>query len=90
MLRSNTLDPLLALAAADNLADPRRQHVHRRDRPAVVVEAHVEGFDVLRVAHHDDRLFRVLFGQIPLVLRLQVDAPLTIASAQIALIGCFS
>ena len=36
---------------------------------------HVEGFDGLRVVHHDDRLFRVLFGQITLVLRLQVDAP---------------
>jgi hypothetical protein len=34
-------EPLLALAAADDLADPRRQHVHRHDRPAVVVEAHV-------------------------------------------------
>jgi hypothetical protein len=25
--------------------------------------------------HHDDRLFRVLLGQVALVLRLQVDAP---------------
>jgi hypothetical protein len=64
------LEPLLALAAADDLADPLRQHVHRRDRPAVVVEAHVEGFDGLRLVHHDDRLFRVLLGQIALVLGL--------------------
>src|SRR6266581_7887432 len=28
-------EPLLALAAADDLADPRRQRVHRRDGPAV-------------------------------------------------------
>ena len=54
----------------------RRQHVHRRDRPAVVVQPHVEGLDGLRVIHHDDRLLRVFFGQIALVLRLQVDAPL--------------
>jgi hypothetical protein len=47
------LQPLLALATADDLADPRRQHIHRRDRPAVVVQSHVEGFDVLRVVHHD-------------------------------------
>jgi hypothetical protein len=38
----------------------------------VVVEPHVEGFDGLRVVHHDERLFRVFFGQIALVLRLQV------------------
>jgi hypothetical protein len=31
------LEPLLALAAADDLAGPRRQYVHRRDRPAVVI-----------------------------------------------------
>jgi hypothetical protein len=33
------LRPLLALAAADDLADPWCQHVHRRDRPAVAVLA---------------------------------------------------
>jgi hypothetical protein len=31
------LEPFLALAAADDLADPRRQYVHRRDCPAVVI-----------------------------------------------------
>src|ERR1700730_7062810 len=43
---------------------------------AVVVEAHVEGFDGLRVVHHDDRLLRVFLGQTALELRLQVDAPI--------------
>src|SRR3984893_1881120 len=42
------VETLLALAAADDLADPRRQYVHCRDRAAVVVEAHVEGLDSLR------------------------------------------
>jgi hypothetical protein len=36
-------EPLLVLAAADDLADPRRRHVDRRDRPAVVVHPHVDG-----------------------------------------------
>src|SRR5216683_3235009 len=31
---------------------------------------HLEGFDGLRVVHHDDGLLRALFGQIALVLRL--------------------
>jgi hypothetical protein len=48
-MRASSLEAFLALAAADDLADPRRQHVHRRDRPAVVVDAHVESLDVLGV-----------------------------------------
>src|SRR2546421_10816868 len=32
------LEPLLALAAADDLADARREHVHRGHGPAVVVQ----------------------------------------------------
>src|SRR5438876_11540871 len=35
--RVEHVEPLLALAAADDFADARREHVHRRDRPAVVV-----------------------------------------------------
>src|SRR5690606_37844320 len=38
---------LLALAAADDLADARSQHVHGGDGLAVVVQAHVEGLDLL-------------------------------------------
>ena len=34
------VEPLLALAAADDLADPRRQYVHRRDRPVHGVDEH--------------------------------------------------
>src|SRR6202035_3428092 len=43
--RIQYFEPLLALAAADDLADPRRQYVHRRDGAAVVVHPHVERFD---------------------------------------------
>src|SRR6516165_8991669 len=39
------VEPLLALAAADDLADSRRQYVHRRGGAAVVVEPHVERLD---------------------------------------------
>src|SRR3984893_12277276 len=70
-------EPLLALAAADDLADPRRQYVHRSDRPAAVIHPHVKGLDGLRVVHHDGRLLCVFLGQIALVLRLQIDAHLT-------------
>jgi len=33
------VEPLLALAAADDLADARHQEIHRADRPAVVIHA---------------------------------------------------
>ena len=55
---------------------PGREHVHRRDRPVVVVQPHVERLDVLRVVHDDHRLADVPLGEVALVLRLQVDAPL--------------
>src|SRR5438270_1933694 len=55
------LEPFLALAAAEDLADPRGEHIHCRDGPAVVVQSHVKCLDGLRVIHHDDRLLRVLF-----------------------------
>src|SRR5688500_7533059 len=42
---------LFALAAADDLADAGREHVHRGDGAPVLVQAHVERLDVLRIVH---------------------------------------
>jgi hypothetical protein len=50
--RVEAVEALLALAAADDLADAGREHVHRGDGAAVVVHAHVEGLDLLGVVHH--------------------------------------
>src|SRR5438552_7494236 len=44
---------LLPLAAADDLADPRRQHVHGANRLSIVVRAHIERFDLLWIVRHD-------------------------------------
>ena len=66
--RLELLDAVLALAAADDLADARQQHVHRGHRLAVVVQAHVERLDLLRVVHQDHRLARVLLREVALVL----------------------
>src|SRR5687768_9952205 len=49
-------EALLPLAAADDLADAGGEHVHRRDGLSVVVLAHVESLDRLRIVHDDDRL----------------------------------
>src|SRR5699024_3920390 len=66
---------LLTLAAADDLADARHQQVGRRNGLVVVVDAHVEGLDLLRVVGDKDRLLKELLGQVALVLGLQVAAP---------------
>ena len=67
------LQALLALAAADELADARHQHVHGGHGLAVVVQAHIEGLDLPRVVEHSHRRLEVLLGQEALVLRLQVS-----------------
>ena len=70
------LQALLALAAADELADLGYQHVHGGHGAPVVVLAHVEGLDGARVVEHDHRLPAHLLRQVTLVLALQVHAPL--------------
>ena len=67
---------LLALGAAHDFSDARHEAVHGGHGAPVVVEPHVEGLDVLRVIDHERRAAEVLLGEEPLVLSLQVDAPL--------------
>src|SRR5690606_28987985 len=43
---------LLALAAADDLADARCQYFHGGDSATIVVETHVKGLDLLGVIHY--------------------------------------
>ena len=73
--RVEHVEPLLPLTATDNLADSRRKDIHRRHGFTVTVNAHVEGFDLLWIVHHNNGLLRVLFRQIALVLRLKIDSP---------------
>ena len=74
--RVEAIESLLALRAANDLADAGRKNVHRGDGLAVVVLAHVEGLDVLRIIHHGHGATDVGLGQPTLVLALHVDAPL--------------
>ena len=69
------IETFFALRSADDFADAGRQHVHRRDGFAVVVQAHVERLDLLRIIHHDDGTADVFLGEIALVLGLQIVAP---------------
>src|SRR5690606_18514673 len=68
------VEALLALTAADALADARREHVHRAHGAPVVVVAHVKGFDLFRVVRDDDGTANLLLGEIALVLALQIGA----------------
>ena len=70
------LEPLLALRAADDLADARDQTVRRGDGLPIVVEAHVERLDLLGIVGDEHGTLEDLLGEIALVLGLQVDAPL--------------
>ena len=69
------IQALLALGAADNLADTGNQTVGGGDGLAVLVHAHVERLDLGRVVGYEGRALKVLLGQEALVLGLQVDAP---------------
>ena len=74
--RIQHIEALLALAASDDLAHAGREHIHRRHGAFVVVQAHVERLDLLRVVEDHHRAPGVHLAQIPLVLGLQGDAPL--------------
>ena len=65
----------LPLAAANNLAHARHEHVHGPHGLPVIVEAHVKRLQRPRVVVQDDRTLEMLLGQILFVLGLQVVAP---------------
>ena len=70
------VQPLLALAAADDLADAGHQTVCRGHGLAVVVQAHVEGLDLLGIVGDEHGALEHLLGEIALVLGLQIGAPI--------------
>ena len=66
----------LTLAAADDLADLREEHVHGAHCLAVVVQLHVERLDFLRIVGQDHWLLEVLLYEVAFVLRSEVDTPI--------------
>jgi hypothetical protein len=64
------------LGAADDLADAGNEDIHRGDGLSVIVLAHIEGFDLLRIAGNDHGFFKMLFHEVTFVFALQIDAPL--------------
>ena len=63
------------MAAADDLADAGDEDIHGADGLVVVVEAHIEGFDLLGVVGDDHRAADFLLGYVTFVLGLKVQAP---------------
>ena len=63
------------MGAADDLADAGREHIHGGNGVAVIVHAHVEGLDVLRIIHHHHRPANVFLGEPAFVFALQIHAP---------------
>ena len=66
---------LLTLAAADQLAHARHQHIRRSNSLAVLVLAHVEALDLLGIIGHEHGLLENLLGEVALVLGLQIHTP---------------
>ena len=64
------LQALLTLASADDLSDAGYQQVHSGDRFAIVIQAHIERLDLLRVIGHKYRLSKDLFCEVFFVLGL--------------------
>ena len=69
------VETLFSLTAADEFADAGDQKVHRRDGLAVVIHAHIERLDVLRVVGEEDGALEMLLGEVSLVLGLEVASP---------------
>ena len=67
---------VFTLGAAHDLTDARYQAVYCRHGPVVVVELHVEGFDLLRIVRYKERSAVDLLGKETLMFGLQVTAPL--------------
>ena len=70
-----SVEVLFALAPADDLSQTRHKNVHPANRPIVVVHFHVERLDLLRIVGDDHRPSVDRFGEVLLVLTLEVDAP---------------
>lgn len=60
------------MGAADEFADAWDEEIHGGDGFAVVVGAHVEGFDFFGVVEEGDGFFRVVFGEPAFVFALEV------------------
>ena len=69
------IETLLALAAADDLADAGHKAVRRGDSFAVVVQAHIERLDLLGIIGDEHGALEDLLGEKALVLGLEVGAP---------------
>ena len=66
---------ILSLASSDDLTDSRYQTVYCRNGLAIVVQLHVECFDLLRIICYEYRTFEDFFCQVSFVLCLKVCSP---------------
>lgn len=70
------VEPFLASLLADDLADSSTSTVHRADSETIVVHTHIERLDV-QDSRTELRAFELLLGEIPFVLRLEIDSHFT-------------
>ena len=66
---------VLSLGAADDFTNAGNQTVHSSHGLSVGVQLHVEGLDILGIIGDEDRLLEHHLGEVTLMLRLQIAAP---------------
>src|SRR5690554_6316603 len=66
----------LTLRAANDLANFRKQYIHRPYSQPILVLFHIERFDLFRIVGQYHRALEMFFHQITLVLRLEVCTPI--------------
>ena len=69
------VEALFTLTTAYNFADAHNKKVSRGNRFAVIVKAHIESLNLLRIIGNKNRFFEHFFGEVSFVLSLKVNAP---------------
>src|SRR6266550_4322927 len=68
------IEPLFALASADDFADSRHQQIDRGHCFSIVIQTHVKWFDLLRIIENRHRTLEMFLGQPPFVFRLEIQS----------------
>ena len=65
----------LTFRTANDLSDFREKYIHGTHSLTILILFHIEGLYFLRIVSQDHRTFKVVFHQITLVFRSQINSP---------------
>src|SRR5665647_606748 len=67
-------EPFLTLGPADDFTDLGEKDIHGSYSLSVVVQTHVERFDLFGIVGQDNRFFKLLFNEVTLVFTLEIKS----------------